>query len=296
MGLLNKILNIFNLNNSVINYSPYSFSKIDIWERCPYRFKLKYIDKVKTSFEPNLALLKGSFLHHCIEYSTEGKEYQTNEVFTEEEKKKAIEILTKFTKSELYKLYLSANGKHEVKFGILKENNIYKADSFDNINSIFKGKIDYVFQRDDELYIVDWKSGKYTEENEQKFDQLLLYAIWGFLKYPKIDTINCSFVYMEHLKENMNSFHRKDLKHYIQTYIQYINKIESDQLFEKIESDQCEYCEYKKFDYCNEKVKIREDIEVDLNTLNEKQLFNLMKLGEIDAITYYGYSQELKNK
>ena len=74
----------------------------------------------------------------------------------------------------------------------------------------------------------------------------------GFLKYENINTINCSFVYIEHLKENKVIYHRKDLKSYIEKYIEYINKIESDESFEKIKSKQCDYCEYRKFKHCIE--------------------------------------------
>lgn len=252
MKLLNKVFNLFGLYNKLIDYSPYSYSKINTWKRCPYKFKLKYIEKIKTPFVPNLALLKGSFLHYCIEKNTNGKEYATTAIFTEEEKNKAIKILSQFRKSELCQFYLSVKGEHEVDFSILKEKDIFKVANFKNINALFKGKIDYLFQQNNELYILDWKSGKYIDQDDQKFDQLLLYAIWGFLKYENINTINCSFVYIEHLKENKVIYHRKDLKSYIEKYIEYINKIESDESFEKIKSKQCDYCEYRKFKHCIE--------------------------------------------
>jgi hypothetical protein len=41
---------------------------------------------------------------------------------------------------------------------------------------------------------------------------------------------------------------------------------------------------------------MKEDIEVDLDSLNEKQLYNLLKLGEIDSCTYYECMQDLKKK
>ena len=41
---------------------------------------------------------------------------------------------------------------------------------------------------------------------------------------------------------------------------------------------------------------MREDIEVELDSLNEKQLFSLLRLGEIDSITYYECKRELKSK
>ena len=41
---------------------------------------------------------------------------------------------------------------------------------------------------------------------------------------------------------------------------------------------------------------MKEHVGVDLNSLNKRQLCNLLKLGEIDSITYYECTQELKNK
>lgn len=41
---------------------------------------------------------------------------------------------------------------------------------------------------------------------------------------------------------------------------------------------------------------MKENIEVDLDELNERQLYNLLKLGEIDSFTYYECVQDLKSK
>ncbi len=41
---------------------------------------------------------------------------------------------------------------------------------------------------------------------------------------------------------------------------------------------------------------MKEDIEVDLDTLNKMQLYNLLKLGEIDSYTYYECIQNLENR
>ena len=34
-----------------MKYAPYSYSMIGTFKNCPYRFKLQYIDKIKTKFE-----------------------------------------------------------------------------------------------------------------------------------------------------------------------------------------------------------------------------------------------------
>jgi len=41
---------------------------------------------------------------------------------------------------------------------------------------------------------------------------------------------------------------------------------------------------------------MKEDTECDLDSLNEQQLYNLLKLGEINSFTYYECMQDLKSK
>ena len=89
-----------------------------------------------------------------------------------------------------------------------------------------------------------------TTTESQNFNQLILYAIWGFLNHKSINIINCSFVYIEHLRENKIQFQRENLSEYIKTYNQYIEDIESGRLFFKRESILCNYCEYRKFNHC----------------------------------------------
>jgi len=248
--MFRKIINLLKGNKAKLHrYAPYSYSKINIWERCPYKFKLQYIDNIKIPFTKNFAMIRGSYLHHCIEHHSSGKDFKTTKIFDEENKEESLKNLEIFRNSEIGKYYLSQNGNNEISFAIEKSSESYKVCSYNSINAIFKGKIDYSFIKDNELYLIDWKSGKYNEE--QNYEQLKLYSIWAFMKYKDIKTIHCSYVYIDHLKENKLIINRDELEYNTQYLDSFINKIENDNLFKRNEISLCEYCDFRKFNHCN---------------------------------------------
>ena len=48
-----------------------SYSRIDVFKQCPYRYKLKYIDKNYTNTS-SLALDTGVLAHYCMEMKYSG--------------------------------------------------------------------------------------------------------------------------------------------------------------------------------------------------------------------------------
>lgn len=191
---------------------------------------------------------RGSYIHYCLENKNSGDLFKTTEIFTQKEKEKALDIVNKFRDSDLGKSYVLKEGKHEISFGLKKQNNTLKDCKYFNINAIFKGKIDYLFEHKKELFLIDWKSGRYVEN--QNYNQLRLYSIWAFLNYKKIQKVNCSFVYIEQDKENLITFTRDELIQSIEILYKMINNIENDKVFIKNETAHCQYCDYRKFHYC----------------------------------------------
>jgi len=94
------------------------------------------------------------------------------------------------------------------------------------------------------LYLIDWKTGKYKDPKWQDYDQLMYYAVYFFKRYPTIDKIKISFVYIEHHLENDMTLERKYLDRYINDLKDSINDIETDKEFEKNPSKLCEYCDF----------------------------------------------------
>jgi hypothetical protein len=52
-----------------MKYTPYSYSKMDTFEKCPRRFKYQYIDKIKVPQEHNEHLEKGKCINLLLEHN-----------------------------------------------------------------------------------------------------------------------------------------------------------------------------------------------------------------------------------
>ena len=111
-----------------MKFNPYSILKLGCYYACPKQFNFKSIQKIKVPFKYNVALYKGNFIHSIIENDYNYNiEFNINEIFTQEEKDKAIEITKNFESSELGQLYKKVstipelNPKFEEKFGYVPE-------------------------------------------------------------------------------------------------------------------------------------------------------------------------------
>lgn len=215
-------------------YSPYSFSKIATHISCPRKFKFIYVDKIKIPFVTTEALRKGRAVHSILEdfpnpcYQKNANDY--------------IHIVNDFLKTHIAQKLLFRESIREYKFGLNHELN---ACEYKDKNALFRGSIDYMCVIDKELYLCDWKTGKYKEQQYQDFRQLLFYAIYFFLTRPNIDTINIFYVYVEHGNTyNELKLERKYLDNYKKDFLTAISNIEKDVFFKQSFSKLCAYCDF----------------------------------------------------
>jgi len=160
-------------NLKTTKYAPYSFSKMNTFNQCNRKFKYQVIDKVKPEKTDTTALRKGVEIHKVLE------KYP---VVPDSVSKQNLEIANTFINSELGRYYFNLNNTREVKFGL--DNTLTPGEY--SKTSLFRGFIDFVCIKDDMLILVDWKTGKLKETKYQDFTQLLLYAVYFFLKYSMI--------------------------------------------------------------------------------------------------------------
>ena len=243
-----------------MKYNPYSHSKIETYFSCPYKFKLKYIDKIKTPLELNKALPRGNLAHLIIEndYNYD-VEFELTEVFTEQDRKETIEMLKIFEKSDIGKYYFKKDLKNEEEFSFKIQGNSLVLTTYWDKESWFRGKIDANYIENNMLNIVDYKTGKYKTPEQQNDSQTKMYAIWGFLKYPEIDTISASFVYIEHLKENRFVYRRSQFSSLVKEFYSKTKEVETTEYYKFNVSPLCGYCEFEKYEYCNKRKEIQEN-------------------------------------
>lgn len=223
-----------------LKFSPYSYSKISTYKSCPKKFKYQYIDKIG-KFESFPALVKGSTIHYIIENLKLDQSLYTDKMKQNiSDYPETIDIVMNFRNSDLGKKYLLDIDKEpiqEFKLGLTKtlDTNSY------NKESLFNGIIDYICVKSGELYLVDFKSGKFRDNRYQDYNQLLYYSIYFFQKY-KIQKINISFVYVEHNLENNIELDIKYLDNYKRELLSSIKTIEEDTDFLENKSRLCDYC------------------------------------------------------
>ncbi len=222
-----------------MKFAPYSFSKLTTFEDCPQRFKFQYIDKIKRD-DRNEALVKGSNVHNILEkFGT----YKLDNTAEEN-------IVRNFVKSEIAKKYLPSlvgieKSIRETSIG-LDEN--FEPCSYYSKRAVFRGKVDFICKIDNVLNICDYKTGKYKDEVYQDYRQLLLYSLFFFKKYPNVDTIRISYIYVEHNLENSMMLERKYLDKYLETLSNMINNVETATEYNR-KTKFCNWCPYKDLCY-----------------------------------------------
>ena len=218
-----------------MKYSPYSFSRLSTHKQCPRKFKYNYIDAIQSEKTDRTALLKGGAVHSILEYYPNPSPHKLAEKFQS--------IVDKFIETNLGKKYLTAMGVREFDFGLQEDLSLC---AYSDKKALLRGSVDFICTIDGMLHLLDYKSGSYKNPKFQSYEQLMFYAIYFFRRYPTINKIKISYVYVEHENtENSIILERQFLANYIHELINSIEVVESDELFVKNESKLCSYCQYK---------------------------------------------------
>ena len=240
------------LIGALMRFSPYSFSKMNLYEMCPKKFDYNYIQKLGI-WVPNLATERGSYIHLLLENDTKGK--PTTYKFTlidDEIQQECIDIYENFKKTDLGEYYFSPPAEAEVDFGVKRTENGLEPCSYYDKEALFRGKIDHFINHENGLLtMADWKTGKVSAFPAPL--QLAMYALWGFLKYPEVSYVETAFVYVEHQEaEKPYTFKREHLQALTKKVIEKIVEIEVSKEYPKKETVLCNYCEYRKSGLCEE--------------------------------------------
>ena len=170
-----------------------SYSELRIWNECPYKHKLLYIDRVK-GFVGNAFTAFGKAIHEVCEYSIAGilddPEDFFNLVFEREleaislqEDKLIIEMRSQAKNliphiiPEVKKNF----GEYEV-FSV--EEKLYEDINDVQLNFKLKGFIDLVLKTEDGKYhIIDWKTCSWGWDSEKKTSRMVTYQLTLYKKY-----------------------------------------------------------------------------------------------------------------
>ena len=212
------------------NQTTYTLGNLQMYDECPQKYKLCYIDKVHI-VEPISKTQTGTAIHNLINYYLKGMDVSKMvEALNSNEKK----LWHNFKNSNIsnYKFVDS-----EYAFNL-------KIDEY-----WLSGRIDALFEYDGDYIIIDWKTGeKFTPDNvkfQTSFYLLCMYEILklkGLLKKPE----ELSLHYVDLASDNAIriGFDEDLYWNYKTQILNIIRKINENKNFFCNKTDNCKKCKY----------------------------------------------------
>ena len=248
----------------MLKYGRYSFSKISLWDQCPFKFYIHYVLRPDAKKISSFYLDKGNLVHGVIEslLKDELQSYSipTYEYLTSKNKKEIFASILNFCSFKKFKEIKEQSNKsiEETFYLDIHMNPCEKKDA------ALKGKIDIFYPYDNQVWIYDWKTTGSTLEKIKKWpksaDQLEVYALWAMQKYGYDEAI-CHFAYVDVNYYDKKIFTKDDIPELKEKWYHKIDAIEDCEDFHKKKSRLCDYCDIKEF--CDVHSSIEEAIYFD---------------------------------
>lgn len=219
----------------------FSYSKISLYERCPKKYYFKYIEKLQVPFEDKPVFEKGRFIHHIIEHYPELPEFNFKFKEVEDKKLDYLNQINEFiTKNKKAKFFLDQNVL------LHREKEFFLNEKLEEVKtreeSIINGIIDYVGHYNDNIILVDWKTGmsqKYASLNQLKF-----YSLYIFNNFPSINKLKVFLFFVEQDEYIYEELTRTDYKKTEEKYLKLIHTILDDTEYKCKKAEDCMRCEY----------------------------------------------------
>lgn len=233
----------------------YSYSRLDMFDKCPKAFEFKFIQKMKEPISP--ALILGDKFHQvAAKYNTALKAsgHETN-----------LELLKKIGESiadipddlytelqDMVKTYgdyyaLEAGGKDiSIEDELALNQNWNRVDWMD-ADVLFRMKVDLRFISDGKVVIRDFKTDRFLPPKSyiEKSFQLDIYAFGAALLYPEATEFVVQLDYVRHQVRREAVIAKDDIAGIKANILAKIDKIENTKEFKPRLSSQCDWCGFK---------------------------------------------------
>ena len=168
----------------------WSYSRLSVFEQCPYRAKLQFLDKIP---EPERELPPGK-TEHANDRGT--RIHEAAEIFVQQEVE-LIPELEKFS-DEFYDLrekFKEGKVSLEGEWGFTQD---WAPTAWMSTDIWLRVKLDaLVWLSDDTALVVDYKSGKKYGNEIKHGEQCHLYQLATFFKYPQLQHITAELWYLD---------------------------------------------------------------------------------------------------
>lgn len=213
----------------VQRFTAWSYSRLQSYDECPLKARLKFIDKLEEG-PPGKALLRGTKIHEEAEAYLNAKRAPkkfpaTLEIFAAEFKM-------------LRKLRAIAEGESAFTAD-------WEPTGWFDSDTWCRVKTDANYMSNDNVYVViDFKTGQLRQWHE---NQLELYGLAGLIENPDADSVRAELWYLDHgdIVEMEYTHEQKD--ELIDKWSGKVKKMMADGLFKPTPSNNsCQWCNFKK--------------------------------------------------
>jgi len=228
-----------------------SFSRLLTYENCPHHAKLAYLDKVPELPRPTPpsgehANDRGSRVHDACEAYVRGQGEMVREMLAfkqefEHARNWFAQYPEDFEMEDLWRFDTEWNN----------------VDDRDFENIWLRVKLDLmVWVADDEAIVVDYKTGKRRFNEVKHAQQLQLYLLSSFMRYPQLHVATAELWYLDQDELTRQSMTRKQALRYFRNFDERLKRMTSDTEFKpKPNGQSCKFCPYAPSDYDNKWVK-----------------------------------------
>jgi len=223
----------------------YSFSRLDLYERCPWAYKKVIMDGVPRA--SNEAMVTGRMLHALIaDYLLRliNQKQQTDWEWAEgaapqDASSDVLQIWQRFYNSFILPPALEVYGvEHKLAF-----DRNWQLCEFFSPEAYFRMVVDFHFQQGELAVVLDWKSNRAVPETVEKDLQLRTYG-WGLKHsvYPEVEEILLRLHFLRYGKEREVLLEPQDLEGVSEILIDKIKVIEQDQEYTPTPGSFCGLC------------------------------------------------------
>lgn len=216
-----------------------SFSRAAVFQQCKYRAFLQYVQKIA---EPPRSLPPGK-TEHANDRGTRlhdvGEQYVRGNIdaLSPEWKHFAAEM------EKMRRLFAVGNVSLEGEWGM---NGDWEIDAWNSITTWLRLKLDsIVFLSPTEAVVIDYKSGKRFGNELKHHDQVLLYQLCAFLRFPDLEVVHTELWYIDQNELITQTFRRDQGLRFKRKFDQQFKEITNCTEFPPNPNKfSCQYCPY----------------------------------------------------
>lgn len=235
-----EVYSIENLDMSgVIPIKAWSHSRLGVFEQCKFRTKLSVVDRIP---EPPRPLPPGK-TEHANDRGT--RIHTAAEMFV----RGGVELIEELQwfraeMEELRALFAAGKVSLEGEWGFDRE---WAPRAWMSSDTWCRIKCDaVVFLSENEAVVVDFKSGKRWGNELKHGEQLRLYQLGAFLKYPKLEKITVELWYTDQDELHDQTFTRDQGMRFLEGFAKRGEKLTTETDFApNPNSFSCKWCPYK---------------------------------------------------